>query len=81
MDLKRMKEPMTTDESPKVNENEIRRLQEEETKANCPDDYNLLTANENSIYLKSIDELKNTASDIAVETANQEMDPNRPQTH
>ena len=46
IDAQRMREPQTTDESPKPNldnEQYMRRMQEEETRVNCPDEYNLLS--------------------------------------
>ena len=57
IDAQRMREPITTDESPEQqkdnqisfqNEVEMMRLQEEETKANCLDEYNLLSNTANS---------------------------------
>ena len=54
---------MTTDESPQPNEAELRRLQEEETKLNCPDEYNLLSANASIENLESVEALRNTKSD------------------
>ena len=52
---------MTTDESPPLDEARLRQLQEEETKVNCPDEYNLLSTNSAEI-LESVDLLHNTNS-------------------
>lgn len=66
IDAQRLREPVTTDEeSPVLSSARIRRLQEEETKENCPDEYNLLEANE-SQGLDSVELLKNaTNPDLA----------------
>ena len=64
LDAQRLREPLTTDESPqanKVQSPELRRLQEEETKANCPDEYNLLSATGSQENLDSIEGLRNSA--------------------
>jgi len=45
MEAQRLREPMTTDESRQREEDsQLRQLNEEETKNNCPDEFNLLSA-------------------------------------
>jgi hypothetical protein len=55
---------MTTDESPESNTDEMRRLQEEETKENCPDEYNLLEGTTSIGAMQTIELLQNTNPDL-----------------
>ena len=73
IDAQRLREPATTtEESPgKPDDDELRRLQEEETKANCPDEYNLLSADASGDAVESIEALKETSGDMAAVTTEQ----------
>lgn len=67
IDAQRLREPQTTDEeSPTFDqqEAELRRLQEEETRANCPDEYNLLSATASQDNVESVEALKNTSNEL-----------------
>ena len=57
---------MTTDESPQLTPTEQHQLQVEETKANCPDEYNLLSGSASMDNLESVEALKNTSPDTTV---------------
>lgn len=41
----------------------MRRLQEEETRQNCPDEYNLLSATVSLENVESVEALKNTSTE------------------
>ena len=56
-------------------EAELRRLQEEETRANCPDEYNLLSATASQDNVESVEALKNTSAELV----NTQNDPEHQQ--
>jgi len=63
VEAQRMQEPFTNNGSPQLSPEQERRLQEVETKENCPDEYNLLEST-TSGPVDSIEILKLTSPDI-----------------